>query len=168
MTDTHSHFWPLYCVLLLLLLNSLVSGEAESSPDNGLGSQYHWLGWKSLDVSTEKPLMVIIHKPHCPACKSLKSWFSQSEDILRLSRRFSMVNFESGKEDAPKLEIDGRYVPRIYFLDSQGKVLEQVVNQAGNPNYKFFYYDETSVVQSMEAALKEIGESSNEPPEKEL
>merc|ERR1711936_902169 len=178
MTENLSRFWPLRVLLLLLTLSA--SKADDVSLDNGLGTEYHWLSWKAVEIPSDKPLMVIIHRPGCPACKSLKTWFSQSQDILTLSRRFSMVNFVSGTEEAPQLEIDGAYVHRIYFLDGQGQVLDQVVNQNGNPEYKFFYFNEESVIQSMKTALEsaETDQSGTTtkapstpqgpPPEKEL
>ena len=53
----------------------------------------------------------------CVACVALKRWFSESQEILSLSSHFSMVNFVQGTEEI-KLEVDGQYVPRIYFLDN--------------------------------------------------
>ena len=63
-----------------------------------------------------------------------------------------MVNFIQGTEEI-KLEVDGQYVPRIYFLDSRGNILTQVINQEGNPDYKYFYYQESAVIKSMKEAL---------------
>ena len=152
----------------LILLHAFSQSEVEN---HGLGAQYDWVDWPlPAAEAADKPVMVVIHKPHCPACKNLKAWFSQSQDILRLSGQFSMVNIVSGTKEAPQLEVDGRYVPRIYFLDSQGNVLQHIVNPKGNPAYKYFYFDEASVVESMRTVLETETDTVQQEavPEKEL
>jgi len=137
---------------------------AASAPDNGLGGDIEWIAWadaKQVAREKGKPLMVIVHKSYCPACKSLKSWFSKSNRIQALSLQFVMVNIEadsarSGVGEVPELDVDGRYVPRVLFLlPEDGQVLTEVVNDTnGNENYKYFYYDEQSLFNSMISVLQ--------------
>ncbi|KAG0719464.1 Thioredoxin domain-containing protein 12 [Chionoecetes opilio] len=124
--------------------------------DAGLGEGYEWHTLEEglqLAQKTGKPLMLIIHKSWCGACKVFKPKFAASAAALELSKDFVMVNtIDSEEPKESKYEPDGGYIPRILFLDSKGEVQSEIYNKNGNPQYKFFYYDDTSVVESMRQA----------------
>lgn len=54
----------------------------------------------------DKPLMLLIHKSWCGACKSLKPKFAESEQLAKLSKKFIMVN--TADDEEPK---DAKYHP---------------------------------------------------------
>ena len=141
---------------------------------NGFGDEIEWKPWAealNLAKETKRPIMVLLHKTSCPACKSFKPVFSKSKEILNMSSKFVMVNAKFGQEPSnePKLSIDGKYVPRIIFMDSEGNVLEEVINKKGNPKFKYFHQTAQTVVEAMESVLEIIstkktstGEASTE------
>ncbi|KAK8743787.1 hypothetical protein OTU49_001265 [Cherax quadricarinatus] len=151
-----------------LLLNIIpVEISAEEDLGNGLGENYEWYTLEDglkISKDTGKPLMLIIHKSWCGACKAFKPKFAESSEALQLSKNFVMVNTiddEEPKED--KYAPDGGYIPRILFLDSQGEVQQSIYNKKGNPTYKFYYYDDKTVVDSMKEALEELGSQTVKP-----
>lgn len=90
-----------------------------SSPgkDNGFGNTYVWAGSleSGIQIATnhKKPVMVIIHKSWCRACKNLKTKFASSPEIQSLSKHFVMVNLEDDEEPKNnKYAPDGSYIPR--------------------------------------------------------
>lgn len=85
--------------------------------DNGFGSHYVWAGSleSGLQIANnhKKPVMVIIHKSWCTACKNLKPKFANSTEIQNLSKHFVMINLVD--DDEPKhnsFAPDGSYIPR--------------------------------------------------------
>ena len=86
----------------------------------GFGEYIQWVAYeKALEVSKEKnmPMMLIIHKTWCGACKSLKPKIRDSREIWELSKYFVMVNVEDSEEPVDNQFFkDGGYYPRIYFL----------------------------------------------------
>jgi protein-disulfide reductase (glutathione) len=95
--------------------------------DNGFGNSYVWAGSleSGLQIATHhnKPLMLIIHKSWCSACKKLKPKFATSSEIQTLSKHFVMVNLVD--EEEPKnssFAPDGTYIPRWVKIVNIGNI----------------------------------------------
>lgn len=76
-------------------------------------------------------------------------------DIASLSSDFVMVR--SKAEDASsefntdqRFSPDGSYFPRILFFDSEGRLLEEVVQRSDK--YKYFHHSPESIVEAMKTA----------------
>ena len=138
----------------------------EVNRSNGFGDRIDWQPWpNAVNVANEtgKPIMVILHKSSCPACRSFKPVFANSQEIHEMSVNFVMVNAQFGQEPSAdeKFNVDGKYVPRIIFLDSQSNVLKDVINSHGNPKYKYFHKTAQSVLYAMKLALQITVEKKN-------
>lgn len=73
-------------------------------------------GLKSAKAES-KPLMLIVHKAFCGACRVLIPKLKASGDVKKLSGNFIMVNAYNGQEPNAKLYApDGSYVPRFVKL----------------------------------------------------
>ncbi|XP_015754777.1 PREDICTED: protein disulfide-isomerase A5-like [Acropora digitifera] len=119
--------------------------------------------------TSDKPLMLLIHKTWCGACKALKPTFSKSEDIAELSKDFVMVNVEDEEEpkDA-KYRPDGRYIPRILFLSPGGKVMDEFYNKKGkHKDTKYYYGKSSEIIESMKAVLESKGNTETKKDEEE-
>ena len=132
-----------------------------ASESNGFGDHIEWHKWSngvSLAKETGRPLMVVLHKSWCPACKSLKPKFMASDTIAKLSTSFVMVNAKEGEEpmDHVMLNIDGKYIPRVIFLDYEANVLPEIVNESGNPQYKYYHMEAQSIVKAMKKTLATV------------
>ena len=157
-------FWRFSAALIIRQI--VVSESAES---NGLGDHIEWQPWSKGILSAKesgKPIMVILHKSWCPACKALKPKFEASKDIGQLSSHFVMINAKEGEEpmDEPKLNIDGAYIPRVIFLDSEANVLTDVFNEKGNPKYLYYHMDANSIADSMKKVLNIFKDTDTSEP----
>ena len=80
--------------------------------------------------------------------------FSDSDEIEKLSADFEMVNTEDNDEpQGDQYQPDGGYIPRILFLNSEGKVQAQIKDTA-RTQYQYFYPSATGVIGAMNNAKK--------------
>ncbi|XP_030844733.1 thioredoxin domain-containing protein 12 [Strongylocentrotus purpuratus] len=157
----------LYSTLLIGTFLVVLGGVlAEDTKGRGLGEQYDWVTFEDglkLAKENNKPMMLVIHKTWCGACKALKPKFAASEEILKLSSDFVMVNVEDDEEpEGSQFQPDGGYIPRILFLNSDGVVQSDLINTLGNPQYKYFYSNALMVTEAMKSAVKALGGSRND------
>uniref|UniRef100_A0A2K6SVM5 Thioredoxin domain containing 12 n=1 Tax=Saimiri boliviensis boliviensis TaxID=39432 RepID=A0A2K6SVM5_SAIBB len=123
------------CLLGFSFLLLVISSDGHNGLGKGFGDHIHWRtleDGKKEAAASGLPLMVIIHKSWCGACKD---------------------------EEEPKDEDfspDGGYIPRILFLDPSGKVHPEIINENGNPSYKYFYVSAEQVVQGMKEAQERL------------
>eukprot|EP00244_Chara_vulgaris_P012141 TRINITY_DN6292_c0_g1_i2.p1 TRINITY_DN6292_c0_g1~~TRINITY_DN6292_c0_g1_i2.p1 ORF type:complete len:193 (-),score=41.98 TRINITY_DN6292_c0_g1_i2:89-667(-) len=143
----------LFCLLSSASFCLLVQG-------GGLNPAIEWNSPKDLTAeflaSNTKPIMTIIHKKWCGACRHLKEELSKddADDFVKLSEEWVMV--DGGDDDEPKADEyapDGGYIPRIIFSESNGKVRNDIICQfGGNPSYKYFYHSLHQVTETMKYA----------------
>jgi len=126
-----------------------------TAPAHGYGDQ---IAWRGLDEglaeakSLGRPLMLVVHAAWCPRCRELKPRFSDPA-LVDASERFIMVNLDQDDEpQALRYGPDGQYVPRVLFLDAQGKV-DPALSNPSRSKYKYFYMAQDDLVGAMQRAL---------------
>ncbi|XP_064604507.1 thioredoxin domain-containing protein 12-like [Liolophura sinensis] len=152
-------------VLACLSVTLCVSLSLANDLARGWGDKVDWVSLEEgLKIAKEenKPLMVIIHKSWCGACKALKPKFAESVDIQELSKKLVMVNTQDDEEPSDsKFAQDGQYIPRIFFLNPEGEVLTDVINARGSQKYKYYYPDPKDIADSMRRVLQGTTETSD-------
>lgn len=105
----------------------------------------------------KKPVMLIFFTEWCPHCGNYAKVF-HDEKVVEKSKQFVMIHLDKDKnaEISRQYVPDGEYIPRTYFLSSDGKLDASLA--APRPEYKYFYdeKDPASILAGMEAALKKL------------
>uniref|UniRef100_A0A7S4KHM2 Thioredoxin domain-containing protein 12 n=1 Tax=Paramoeba aestuarina TaxID=180227 RepID=A0A7S4KHM2_9EUKA len=152
----------LLCVLVAL---AVVGGAfcGEHGEAHGFNDAIDW--WNDLDAaieeikSTKKPGLVIIHKSWCGACKNLKRAVDgpQGDVIVKASSDYVMINLADNAEPSnPEFSTDGKYIPRLYFIDTQGKVRTDLTAPGGNEKYKYYYSSPGQIERAMKQYLTKL------------
>ena len=119
-----------------------------------------WVSYKdglAAAKKANKPICLIFYTDWCPHCKNYSSVF-HDEKVVAASKDFVMIrlNADQEKEVAQQFALDGGYIPRTYFLSSDGKVDGSI---KARPDKFMYFYDEKdpqSVLTGMAEAKKKL------------
>ena len=145
----------------LVVLSLVLLSVGANLSGGGFGNQYAWVSWsgaKTLASQQNKPVMVILHKTWCGACKRLKPLVAGSKAMLDLSDKFVMVNAEDDEApgDDPSFNIDGGYIPRIILLDTSGTIRPEFSNKRRGEKYQYFYPSSDEILITMDNVLASL------------
>ena len=154
---------PRFLVAALLAASALAADLAR-----GWGDDIPWVTLSeglAQAKAAQKPLMLLIHKSWCGACKALRPKFEASPAIRAEMGSFVMVNALDDEEPAEAWAKPGGagYIPRVLFLTPQGDVMEDV--QSGNEQYKYFYGGPEGIAASMRVAAQRAAAAALEGAE---
>ncbi|VIO94442.1 Uncharacterized protein BM_BM6891 [Brugia malayi] len=153
-------------VFSVLSLNSNAAFDTKQIYTNplshGFGEDIDWVKWEDaveMAMEVNKPIFLLIHKSWCHACKALKKTFQQSnarKAFKTLSKYFVMVNTEDDEEPyEEEYKPDGKYIPRVLFLDKNGDLLSQFKNKkAEYKNYAYYYSSPADILNSMKDVMR--------------
>jgi len=101
-----------------------------------------------------KPICLIFYTEWCPHCQRYSGVFKDSE-VIEMSKNFVMIKVErdANPSISSQYKPDGEYIPRTYFLTSEGVLRPEIHEQ--RDNYKYFYNeaDPSGILGGMKAAL---------------
>jgi len=126
---------------LLILISTLVYASMLQANDKWNTENIEWLTIQeafSAARDSGKKIMLVLHSQGCGACDEYSELFRDST-VATASRDLLMVLLDDGvdAETSEKYSIDGSYVPRTYFLNSNGSVMDIRVGKEGD---RFQYY----------------------------
>lgn len=102
-----------------------------------------------------KPVCLVFHTGWCPHCRNYAKVFKDPR-VVQKAREFVMVRVNADDEESVSARHapDGTYVPRTFFLASDGKPMLDV--HAPRPQYIHFYDESNpaSLLAGMDAALR--------------
>jgi thiol:disulfide interchange protein len=119
-----------------------------------------WMSYEDGLAAAKKnhqPICLIFYTTWCPHCANYSKVFS-NPDVVKKSKSFVMIRLDKDKnrELSAKFNPDGEYIPRTYFLSSDGQLDASLSEQ--RPQYKYFYgeSDPTSILAGMDRALQKL------------
>jgi len=118
------------------------------------------IAWKSYDQglaeakSSSKPVCLVFYTQWCPHCTNYAKVFHDPA-LVELSKKFVMIHIDKDKDAATsaKYAPDGDYIPRTFFLKSDGTLLDKVTEQRDKFRYFYNESDPAGVMRSMNAVL---------------
>ena len=118
--------------------------------------------WQDYDAGladakkAKKPVMLIFFTEWCPHCKNYSGVFHDPKVVAK-SKDFVMVRLDAdkNKELSQKYAVDGSYIPRTYFLSSNGTLSDI---HAPREQFKYFYDERnaTQILAGMDQAQKQL------------
>jgi protein-disulfide reductase (glutathione) len=151
----------------LLLATALVLGATTALGTNQSWAGGDWndanIGWKTYDdgiaaaQKAKKPVLLVFYTEWCPHCTNYSKVF-HDQKVVDQSKKFVMIRLDKDKnaDISKKFAPDGEYIPRTYFLSSDGKLDPALT--APRAEYKYFYdeRDPAMLLAGMDAALKKL------------
>jgi len=149
-----------YVVLLVLAAIIGLAGKALAGAESWNDENIKWMGYEDgLKAAKEqsKPVCLILYTSWCPHCTNYSKVFSD-EKVAEKAKSFVMIRLDSdkNKEISGKYKPDGEYIPRTFFLSSDGVLDESLAE--GRPQYKYFYNENepASILAGMDRALAKL------------
>ncbi|KAG9271632.1 anterior gradient 1 [Astyanax mexicanus] len=150
--------WCVYALLFFLSCDVSMQRKKKvvQTLSRGWGDDITWVQTYEEGLSkmraSNKPLMVIHHLEECPHSQALKKVFAENKNIQRMAQSdFIMLNLMHETTDA-NLAPDGRYVPRILFVDPSMTVRNDITGKYHNRLYTYQPDDADLLVKNMEKA----------------
>jgi thiol:disulfide interchange protein len=146
-------FAALFVVAGLLLA---LPGHAATPIDFPAGVRWQtWDEAQKIPQAKRKPMALLVFAHWCPHCRSLAPAFADKE-VVRLSKQLTMVRQDSDEKPAwlkDKFGKYGGYVPRMFIVAPDGRVVEEITS--GHSRYPYFY--QASQIEALRAALAKAG-----------
>lgn len=151
--------WLLAFTVTLAMTTALTPAPASAGGDWN-DAKIQWQPYEqgiAAAKKDKKPVLLVFFTEWCPHCTNYSKVF-HDEKVVAESKKFVMVRLDKDKsaELSKKFAPDGEYIPRTYFLGSDG-TLDPALT-APRTEYKYFY-DERNPAQllaAMDAAQKKL------------
>jgi len=133
---------------------------AKPSAEGWNASQIDWQPYDTglAQAKTQKkPVCLVFYTSWCPHCKNYSHVFEDPR-VVASSHDFVMVHLDADANEAvaSRYALDGGYIPRTYFLSSDGTVDSSI--HAMRPSSRFFYdeHDQGALLAAMDTAKKKL------------
>jgi len=154
---------PWQAGLAFIALLALIAGASTRTAWAGgdwNDAQIQWQPYKeglAAAKKAKKPICLVFYTDWCPHCANYSGVFHDPK-VIEMSKKFVMIRLNNDKEPDLSKEYagDGRYIPRTFFLSSDGKLDPAIHVQ--RERFQYFYDEKNpaSVLAGMQEALKKL------------
>jgi protein-disulfide reductase (glutathione) len=123
-------------------------------------AQIEWQPYEAglrLAKTQKKPVCLVFSTTWCPHCKNYSHVFEDPR-IVAHARDFVMIHLDADAEEsvASRYALDGTYIPRTYFLSSDGAIDDSIHAPRDRSRYFYDERDPTSLLAGMETAHRKL------------
>jgi thioredoxin-like negative regulator of GroEL len=118
------------------------------------------IAWQTFDTGSararaeHKPMCLVFFADWCPHCRNYAHVFEDPRVVDRARNMIMVhVNVDEAPDVAARYAIDGAYVPRTYFLSSDGTPIAGIDAQRDRFRYFFDEHDPAGLLTAMASAL---------------
>ena len=139
---------------LWLAIGMAMTGAALAGGDwNDAGIK--WMAYDDglkASASDGRPVCLVFYTEWCPHCATYSHVFADPK-VVEQSKKFVMIRLDRDKnrEISKRYAPDGEYIPRTFFLSSDGK-LDPAIHA---PREKFLYFYDESSPESLLGGMQE-------------
>ena len=155
--------WRAACAAAALVGALAFGVRARADIENWNDTNIKWMSYDAglaAAKQSHKPICLIFFTTWCPHCKNYSSVFTDPA-VVKKAQSFVMIRLDKDKnaEISKKYAPDGEYIPRTYFLSSDG-TLDPSLSETRD-QYKYFYDEKNpaSVLAAMSEALKKLSKA---------
>jgi thiol-disulfide isomerase/thioredoxin len=137
------------------------SGAAATSAGGGWNSaQIDWQPYEAGLLAAKaqnKPVCLVFSTTWCPHCKNYSHVFEDPRVVAR-AHDFVMIHLDADVDEAiaSKYALDGTYIPRTFFLASDGTVAGSIHAPRLQSRYFYDERDPNSLLAGMETARQKL------------
>lgn len=150
----------LWLGVVVFALVAAFAGKVFAGAEGWNDENIKWMAYDDgLKAAKEqgKPVCLIFYTSWCPHCSNYAKVFGDAK-VVEKAKSFVMIRLDSdkNKEVSTKYKPDGEYIPRTFFLSSEG-ALDEGLSES-RPQYKYFYNenDPASILGGMDRALAKL------------
>jgi len=144
-------------------LPSPSSGPGTNAANAGGGWNSAQIDWQPYEAgllaakAQKKPVCLVFSTTWCPHCKNYSHVFEDPRVVAR-ARDFVMIHLDADAEEAiaSKYALDGAYIPRTFFLASDGTVDSSIHAPRLQSRYFYDERDPGSLLAGMETARQKL------------
>ncbi len=150
----------LWLGVVVVALATVFANRVFAGTESWNDENIKWMAYEDgLKAAKEqgKPVCLIFYTSWCPHCANYAKVFSDAK-VVEKAKSFVMIRLDSdkNKDVSGKYKPDGEYIPRTFFLSSEG-ALDEGLSES-RPQYKYFYNenDPASILGGMDRALAKL------------